>query len=141
MKNVVLVLTLILISVQSFSQVVRDRAFYEQKAIRYNRMKNTGAALTVTGSILTVVGMVCLSTADWETTEDMYGNSQRTASGSKAVGGAVSLVAGVGFLGAGIPLAIIGSKNKRKYESKAQSLSFRFNAKPNNTGLVLTYKF
>jgi hypothetical protein len=141
MKIVILVLAAILFSIPAFSQVAQDKSFYEQKVIRYTRMKKTGTVLTIAGTVLTVVGFVALSNATWEEYEDVNGNIQQRATGGNALLGGVCLIAGIGSAGAGIPLAIIGSKNKKKYEDKVKSLSFRFNANPNNTGLVLTYKF
>ena len=136
MKSITLVIALILISVQSHSQAVRDRAFYEQKIVRYNKLKNAGVALAIGGAVLTVVGVAVLANSTVET--DPYGN---TINDDNLFIGAYALGFGMAGIGAGIPLAIIGSNKKKQYQRNINSLTFRFNAKPNNTGLVLTYKF
>jgi hypothetical protein len=136
MKKVALVLVLILVSLQSFSQAVRDRAFYEQKIVRYNKLKNAGIALTIGGAVLTVVGVAVLANTSFETDY----NGEPTDTGNLYLG-AYSLGFGMTAMGAGIPITIIGSNKKKQYQRNLKSLSFRLNAKPNNTGLVLTYKF
>ena len=137
MKTIVSILFILILSVSSFAQIDQQKAQYLVKIEKYTRMKNTGIGLTVAGSVLTIAGIVILSNATW--VEDGYGNY--TTTDNKAVGGVVCLLGGMGGLGAGIPLAIIGSKNKTKYEAKLQSVSLRINANPQNTGIALVYRF
>jgi len=137
MKTIVSILFILILSVSSFAQIDQQKAQYLLKIEKYTRMKNTGIGLTVAGSVLTIAGIVILSNANW--VEDSYGNY--TTTDDNAVGGVVCLLGGMGGLGAGIPLAIIGSKNKKKYEAKLQSVSLRINANPQNTGIALVYRF
>jgi len=137
MKTIVSILFVLILSVSSFAQIDQQKAQYMVKVEKYTRMKNTGIGLTIAGSVLTIAGIVTLSNVTW--VEDGYGN-YTTADGN-AAGGAVCLLAGMGGLGAGIPLAIVGSKNKKKYEGKLQSISLRFKANPQNTGIALLYRF
>jgi hypothetical protein len=137
MKTIVCILVILGLSIPSLAQFDQDKALALQKIEKYTRMKNTGIGLTVAGSVLTIAGAVILSNVTW--VEDSYGNY--TSTDGNAVGGAVCILGGIGGLGAGIPLAIIGSKSKKKYEAKLQSISLRIKANPQNTGIALTYRF
>jgi hypothetical protein len=140
MKTILSITVLLLITLQCFSQASSDQLLYEQKAVKYTKMKKTGTFLTVTGGILTTVGFVILANSSIHTYEDGYGNVETTTEGNPALG-AVTLLLGTGGLGAGIPLWVVGSKNQRKYETRAKGLSFKIKAAPKHTGLALTYRF
>ena len=113
--------------------------FYTAKAEKYRRMKKTGATLTVTGGILTVVGIVVLSNSSYESYSSP-GYSYSTSSGNPGLGVAAFLL-GTGGLGAGIPLWIVGSKSERKYNQKLEGVSAGIRLSPQQAGLTLRYSF
>jgi hypothetical protein len=136
MKTLTLILALFLMSVQSFAQIAKDKGFYEQKIIRFNKLKNAGIALTIGGAVLTAVGIAVLANTSFET--DYNGEPTNT---DKLYLGAYSIGFGMAGMGGGIALAIIGSNKKKQYQRTLDTFSFKLNANPNNTGLVLTYTF
>jgi hypothetical protein len=138
MKTIVCILLIMILGIPSIAQINEDRALYQQKVIKYTKMKNTGTALIVTGGILFTVGVIVLANSSITTYES--GTGYTDTEGAPYFG-AIATVVGMGGLGAGIPLAIVGSKSKRKYEAKLQALSLRIQANPKYSGLTLAYRF
>jgi hypothetical protein len=54
---------------------------------------------------------------------------------------ALTSIAGVSALGAGIPLWIVGGINQNKYEQKLKNVSIGMRITPQSRGLALTYRF
>lgn len=101
-------------------------------------MRSTGAALAVVGTGLVVYGIVTLSNS----TTTAYGYSQ--TNDKKATQGAIAYLAGVGCMGAGIPLWIVGGIKHGKYSDKldrATQDSFSLNLSPANAGVSVSYRF
>jgi hypothetical protein len=139
MKLLILLSFLLVISLQAYSQMDPEKALYIAKSEKYRKMKGTGAALTVTGGILAIVGLVTLSNAETTTTSNGYGQQTQT-SGNVGAGAAAWIFGNIG-LGAGIPLWIVGKNNERKYVQKLENMSVSFNTSPQRTGLTLRYRF
>jgi hypothetical protein len=112
--------------------------FLLQKTEKFRRMKNTGATLTVVGTILTVAGIVTVVNNVEET---VPGSQTYTATNDKAATGAIMWLVGVGGMGAGIPLWAVGAHKYKSYSQKLNAVSIRFNASPQRAGLTLAYKF
>jgi hypothetical protein len=140
MKIIIAAILLLVITSHSFAQVVQDKTYYQLKVDKFTKMKKTGIALTVAGAILTGVGLGISLNSYISTTDDGYGNIETTTHGQPVLG-AFTLLAGMGGLGAGIPLAIIGNKKQKSYQTRMNSLSLNINANPNRAGLILAYKF
>jgi hypothetical protein len=134
MKTTLLVIFLFSFTAHCYAQVDPQKMLYLQKAEKYRKMKNTGTVLTVAGGILFVTGLVTLVNASTNNT-----SSQTTAGDVR--NGFYAYVGGAAALGSGIPLWIVGSYKQEKYEAKAQNLSVRINANPQNKGLTLIYRF
>jgi hypothetical protein len=114
-----------------------DKLFYLRKSEKYRRMRNTGTTLTVGGTILAIVGLSTMVNAP----SVQNANGTQTYTGDKAVTGAVTYIAGVACMGAGIPLWIVGGHAHRKYNRKLESVTVRLNAGAEQTGLTLRYRF
>lgn len=138
MKFVLISLFFCSLAFQALAQYDPDKMFLLQKSEKYRRMKNTGATLTVVGTVLTVVGIVTLVNNVEET---VPGSNQYSGNNEKAATGAIMWLVGVGGLGAGIPLWAVGAHNHKKYSQKLNAVSIRFNATPQRAGLTLAYKF
>jgi hypothetical protein len=69
------------------------------------------------------------------------GSQSTTTINQNGVEGQLLFLAGAGFLGAGIPLSIIGSKKSKQYQRKFDALSLHLNLNPQQQGLALSYKF
>jgi len=119
-----------------YSQIDPQRSLYIAKAEKYRKMKTTGAVLTVGGTILTIVGISTLSKV--ESTTNAYGQIQTTGN---PVAGVLELLAGMGGVGAGVPLWIVGAHAETKYNRKLEMLSVKLNVSPNSTAVKLTYRF
>jgi hypothetical protein len=135
MKALFLLLFILSMTIHAHAQIDKDRLFYLQKVEKYRRMKNTGTILTVTGGILFVVGLVTLSNV--ETTSNGYGQTS-TTSGNPA-GGAVAFVVGSAGLGAGIPLWIVGSHARDKWQRKLDGVTVGLKINPQGAGLTVRF--
>ena len=93
-------------------------------------MKTAGTVLTVAGSIamIVVAARIADSLSSLESDEDDY-----------AI--ALTAVAGLGTLGAGIPLWIVGAHNENKYKQKLKNISVGVKINSQSQGLTLTYRF
>jgi len=111
----------------------QEKIDYFGKVEKYRRMKNSGIALTVVGSVLLAAGTITVLNA---TVEEMFYVESKSAD----IGVACMLAGQIG-LGAGIPLWIVGANNQRKYSMKVQELTVKINATPQSHGLTLTYRF
>ena len=124
---------------QSFAQE-DDKLFYLQKIEKYRRMKSTGTTLTVLGGGMFIAGVAILSNSSTTTTYNGYSSNTYTE-GNPEAGAALFLIGGAG-LGAGIPLWIVGSHSKEKYERKLRNLSTaKVYLKPQANGLTLSLRF
>jgi hypothetical protein len=92
MKNIISVIILVHLSFLTFSQVATDKLFYEQKVIKYTKMKQTGTFLTVAGGVLTTIGIVVWANSSISTHEDGYGNVETTTEGNPELGTAALLL-------------------------------------------------
>ena len=139
MKKIVFVCLACFICLQALAQDARnDTRLYALKAEKYRRMKNTGAALTITGGVVAIVGIVALSNYTETTTTYGGGPPQYTSSGNPAAG-AFAFIFGSAAVGVGVPLWIVGSHSQRKYRNKLEGVSFAIN--PQTHGLTLRYRF
>jgi hypothetical protein len=138
MKFLLVSLLLFSFSLPGLAQYDADKMFLLQKTEKYRRMKNTGATLTVVGTILTVAGIVTVINNVEETAP---GSQTYSATNDKAGTGAIMWLVGVGGMGAGIPLWAVGAHNYKKYSQKLNAVSVRFHATPQRAGLTLAYKF
>jgi hypothetical protein len=140
MKIFALLTFLLFTSLQTFAQQDADKLFFLKKSEKYRKMRNTGATLTVGGSILMVVGIVTLLNSTITTTST-YGSPGQTTTTGNPGGGFAAYLIGAAGVGAGVPLWIVGGISHGKYERKLQSLSAGVNVSPQASGLRLTYRF
>lgn len=117
----------------------QDKILYELKAEKYKRMKNTGAALTVGGGVLAIVGIVVGSNSSVTTTSYGGGPTDTESTGSLGFSVAAFLIGGAS-VGVGVPLWIVGSKSEKKYTQKLENLSVKMNVRPGTKGLTLVYR-
>jgi hypothetical protein len=97
--------------------------------MKYQRMKNTGAALTVVGSVLFVVGYATMLNSDLLDEND-----------TNLETGALCTIAGMSCLGPGIPMWIVGA-HKHKKLSKLQTVTVKPIASTQYQGLTLSVRF
>jgi hypothetical protein len=140
MKTFILLTFLAFTAMQSFAQLDNEKLLYLEKTEKFRKMKSTGAALTISGGTLIIVGLVTLINSSYTTTYNGSGQSYTTTEGNPGAGVAAYIV-GNACAGAGIPLWIIGKNNYRKYNNKLNDLSTGIRIKPQANGLTLSYRF
>lgn len=102
-----------------------------------DRMRKTGIGLTIGGGVLTVIGISMLSSANFTSTTNQYGQQQYSSNDPNAQSGALCLLGGIGMLGAGVPLWIVGAHKVKKY--KPTGLSLNLNPAPRGLGVSLRF--
>ena len=118
-----------------------EKLLYAQKVEKYKRMKTTGFLMAGAGTLLAIVGISNLASVDYTSTSYSSSSSSGPANDPKYVSGLLMFYGGMGLLGGGIPLAIIGSKQSKKWQRRLDGLTFNFKLTPNQQGLALAYKF
>lgn len=147
-KNLLLLLFAIVISLPALAQYDPDyqhrerrAALYESKITSYTKMKKTGSGLGIAGGALSIVGVGLVSSAEWETTTNSYGNSTTTTADAEGVAGVIMLAVGIPMMVTGIVLNRIGNRKVRSYQEKLDRISFNMDYTPNRKGFALVYKF
>jgi hypothetical protein len=140
MKYLFIVIFILFISCRTFAQAADERYEYHQKLEKYSRMKKTGQTFVVLGSVLSIAGFVIMANSTTTTTYSGYGSPQTTTDGNPAAGAAAYLI-GSAFVGAGVPLWIVGGVQKGKYERKLDALSVGASVSPQGAGLTLRFRF
>lgn len=115
-----------------------NKLLYAHKVEKYKRMKTSGALLIIGGGILAIAAVSTLSNVQYQT--NPY-TGQRTTNDPKYVSGILMLIGSEACLGAGIPLAIIGSKQSKRWQRKLDGVTLNFKLSPKQQGLALVYKF
>lgn len=139
MKRIILILLTLFISFSSFAQY-NQKALFEQKVEHYSKMKHNGITMGAIGSAATAVGVIFLSTTDWEKETTPTGTNYHTDDASGGVG-IVLVAVGVPLAITGIILGAIGNKKEKEYKAKLDKLSFKFKSTHEMTGLSLVYNF
>lgn len=144
MTLIVRIATVMLIlswSLQASAQADPDfaqKALYSSKYYKYKNMKTVGMVLTGTGLVLGIVGISKMSNAP-QTYNPSTG--QTVATGPDAETGAWMFLLSVPMVGAGVPLAIVGSVKSKKYNALLEKTLINGRVTPQGAGLSLTYKF
>ena len=132
MKPTALLSIILLLTIQCFAQENTEKITIEAKVKKYKNMKQGGAALTIVGGILVVVGVATMASS-----LDILASEQNDTYKSGETVCAIGMIA----LAPGIPLLIIGAHNQRKYSRTLDSLSVRLNVNTHGRGLTLSYRF
>ena len=115
-----------------------DKAIYSLKYQKFKGMKTGGIVMIVAGGICTVAGIASVANSSSTYTSTTYPQGSDYQPGTAGV---LLLSGGISLIGGGITLAIIGNKKMKFYKQKMDGVSLNFNFKPQQPGLVLTYKF
>jgi len=132
MKAITVLFFISLISIQSIAQENQDIQFYQKKLQKYQNMQTGGILLSAIGSIVFVLGARQMA----DTNQLIEDGSNDKITSSEIVTGA-----GAVMLGIGIPLAIIGSNQEKKYKRTIQTLSVGVSTSCQCKGIALTFKF
>jgi hypothetical protein len=126
-------------SFATVAQVNPEKVSYQIKIEKYKRMKTSGLLMIVAGSAMTVLGISKLIKDPYTSSTYSNGSSSTTTINQNGVEGELLFLGGSGLLGAGIPLAIIGSKKSKQYQRRYDALTL--NLDPEQKGLTLSCKF
>ncbi|NJN27005.1 MAG: hypothetical protein HC819_14025 [Cyclobacteriaceae bacterium] len=113
------------------------RDLYERKIESYGKMKKTGGKLAAIGGAATIVGIILVSSADWET--DAYGNTQTSDAGGAV--GLLTIMVGVPTAITGIVLGAVGKNKQNQYVEKLNRLDLTFHRNNDFNSIRLVYRF
>lgn len=117
-----------------------EENLYKSKIERYRNMRNVGIGLGAGGAVLTTVGIVMLSNADWVEDPSASGTYTTDDTGS-AAGGIFCLVTGIPLLSTGAILGGISNYKLRQYQRKLKGMTLNFKYTRHHRGVALTYCF
>ena len=118
-----------------------QRSLYERKIVSYTKLKKTGWTLAGAGAVSTILGIVLIQNADWDTTTNSYGQQQSTSSDPAAFAGVLGITIGIPATITGIILGSIGNKKQKQYMYKLERLNFGYQRNDDFNSLRLTYRF
>jgi hypothetical protein len=123
-------ITALIINFTLMGQITNNQ-FYKQKIHSYTFMRNAGIVLTGAGTLTAITAGVLLTSY---LSEYPY-NQKKYNAGMQCVVSSCFMFAG------GIILWKIGSKGRKVYKRKLDSLSFDMYYTPDKQGIVLSYRF
>jgi hypothetical protein len=119
-----------------------EENLYKSKIGRYRKMRNAGIGLGVGGAVLTTVGIVMLSNADWVEDPSATGTGTYTTDDTgSAAGGILCLFTGIPLLGTGAVLGGIGGYKMKQYQRKLEGMTLNFKYTPYQRGVAFAYRF
>jgi hypothetical protein len=136
MKIVALLCLTILPCVRALAQQKEDPLFFLEKIEKYRKMKNTAIALTVTGTVLSVIGvMVDLNTPPPKS------HVTKTKGSFEVNVPNIFYTTGAACLGTGIPIWAVASTKGKRYLHQYESISAQLVFTTQSSGIKLTYRF
>jgi len=142
MNHLCLIMCLFLAIPTSVSQAQQNSQEYLQgKVQKFTQMKNTGLVMLILGAASTSGGIILMSSADWDRTADVNGNTQYTSQDGNALAGMLFTGIGAGLIGGGLTLKIIGDKKSKKYRNQMEELTLVPIFRQNQAGVLLCLRF
>ncbi len=142
MKNRFFITAIFLFTIGSFfSNAQYSKEFLQMKADRYRKMQTSGFVLLGSGSAAMITGAILISSADWTTTTDMYGNTNHTTDDPVGFAGVGVCIVGFALMASGTVFTIIGTSKTKSYQQKLHNLSIAPCITPKQAGFQLTYRF
>ncbi len=144
MKKIILFILLALFAApysMQAQELQQKQKFYENKVIKFTKMKHAGVGLTICGTVLTVagIGLMADGAIKNENLEyDMYSPEYNEGS-AEILLGLCSSVIGISAISGGVVLWVIGSSKANKY-NHLRSFSFNLDPAPNQI-FTLAYRF
>ncbi len=134
---------LILVSVHGMCQLTPEQqSVYENKVVRFERMKNTGTIMMISGAVPALAGIPLIIKGIREMDNDYEDAGSWLASWLSGTGlftvGIVVEGIGNGLIGGGLALSIIGNQKMKEYQGKL-TIGFSFDCEIQ--GLRLVYRF
>ena len=119
------------------AQVLTDqqKTLYQNKVIKFTKMKKTGMGLTFGGVALSVAGVIVMNNSDYF--DSIYPTDNQA---SEWLLGYLTFAVGIGATAGGITLWSIGGSKMKKYTQKLNSFSLNLNPAPHQL-ISLSYRF
>ena len=135
--NIIILLGFFIFPFVLNAQVLTDqqKTLYQNKVIKFTKMKKTGMGLTFGGIALSVAGVIVMNNSDFF--DSVYPTDEQYT--EWALGYLVCAV-GIGATAGGITLWSIGGSKVRKYNQKLDSFSLNLNPSPRQF-ISLAYRF
>ena len=127
-----LLIFMLLLATRMYAQQNPEIQALEQRVERYGRMKNGGGVLTVLGGICMIAGVVTVRQNPPDIWADNSGNF---------AGGMALFMVGAAGVGAGIPLAAVGTKRERSARKALEEARTRLTVDVRPRGVGLTLRF
>ncbi|HMA65178.1 MAG: hypothetical protein ACM31E_04900 [Fibrobacterota bacterium] len=143
MKKVVSILALLIFTAFSFGEIVDEDGYtkdiVEAKVQKFKNLRTTGFVMLGSGGTLLISGIICISSAEWES-YSTYGGGGVTTNDPVGGAGIIMTAVGVPLTVAGIVLSSIGRKKYREYSTRLQMFS-GYNPRSNEFRAGISYRF
>jgi hypothetical protein len=136
MKIFLLSVCLLGVIIQSMAQHQDDKAFYQNRIQKFQRIKKLGVGLTAVGGVALIAGLVIDAN-----NRDNSTSIHPTQEEDRLTVGEVTAIGSLFLIGPGIPLCIVGSKGESKYKAKLRAVSVLPNITSLQVGVTLAYNF
>lgn len=118
----------------------QQRHFYQDKVVKFSKMKRSGVGLTICGTILTVAGIGMVTESAYRLYNDTHDAPYQQDAETEMALGFCATAVGLTATSGGIVLWIIGASKSNKYRKNLRYFSFDLNPAPNQM-LSLAYRF
>jgi hypothetical protein len=143
MKKVVSMIALLIFAAISFGEIVDEDGYtknvVEAKIQKFKSIRTSGFVMLGCGGTLLVSGIICISSAEWES-YSTYGGGGVTTKDPIGGTGIILTAVAVPLTVAGIVLSSIGSKKYKEYKTRLQLFS-GYNPLNNEYRAGISYRF
>ena len=136
MKIFLLSVCLLGVIIQSMAQHQDDKAFYQNRIQKFQRIKKLGVGLTAVGGVALIAGLV-IDASNRDNSTSIHPTQEE----DRLTVGEVTAIGSLFLIGPGIPLCIVGSKGESKYKAKLRAVSVLPNITSLQVGVTLAYNF
>ena len=145
MKKVVIFILLGLFAFPSVLQAQlqsteQQRNIYQNKVVKFSKMKRSGVGLTICGTVLTVVGIGMVADGAYRLYNDTHNSLNQDDPESEMAIGSCATAIGLTATSGGVVLWIIGASKANKYRKNLRYFSFDLSPAPNQM-LSLAFRF
>jgi hypothetical protein len=111
------------------------------KILKFSKMRNTGYTMMGSGALMTMGGIILISSSDWNKTSNGTGSVNYQSNDPKGFAGILLTVVGVGLVGGGTAVTLIGTSHIKKYSRILNNVTMSPLIRSDQSGIMLTYRF
>ena len=112
----------------------------ESKIKTFGKLKSDGIKVGCIGATMTLLGVILVSNADWETQQTINGSRTSSQDGTGVIG-VLLIIPGIPIGLTGLILSGIGGSKVTEYEKRLKRISFGIGISHESTLLSLRYSF